>query len=161
MVRNTSSQITRNTLMFMIVEEYVINEGCKFLIYSCGGRLICRIKLFVNITSKNWSIPNICLYLTRFKLKSPIVKFLFFSRLILLCSFFIKLLLNLKFMQLLGCLYIVPNIKLGLLGKRSSMKTDSSSLRLCICQSFHTMIIWCYCTFVPPFSVMFRATVKH
>ena len=36
---------------------------------------------------------------------------------------------------MLGCLYIVPNIKLGLLGIRSSMKTDSSLLGVCICKS--------------------------
>ena len=35
---------------------------------------------------------------------------------------------------MLGCLYILPNIKLGLLGVRSSMKTDSSSLWICICK---------------------------
>ena len=35
-VRNISCQITRNTLMFVIVGEYVINEGCRYLIYSCG-----------------------------------------------------------------------------------------------------------------------------
>ena len=37
-----------------------------------------------------------------------------------------------------GCLYIAPNIKLGLLGI-SSMKTDSSSLGLCICKSSRTL----------------------
>ena len=40
---------------------------------------------------------------------------------------------------MIGCLYIVPNIKLGLLGIRSSMKTDSSSLGLCIYKSSRTL----------------------
>ena len=50
MVRNISCQISRNTLMFMKVEEYIINEGCRFFIFV--GRVICGMKLFVNKTSK-------------------------------------------------------------------------------------------------------------
>ena len=40
---------------------------------------------------------------------------------------------------MLGCLCIVPNIKLGLLGIRGSMKTDFSSLWLCLCKSSCTL----------------------
>ena len=40
---------------------------------------------------------------------------------------------------MLGCLYIVPSINLGLLGIRSSMKTDSRSTWLCICKSSRTL----------------------
>ena len=137
MIRNISCQITKNALIFMIFEEYVINKGCRFLIYS-RGKGICGIKLFVNITSRSWFTPVICLQLIRFKLTSPTIKLLFFSRLILLRGFLIKLLLILK-CCMLGCLYIVPNIKFGLLGIRNSMKTDSSSLGLCICKSSRTL----------------------
>ena len=102
------------------------------------GRVICGVKLFFNITSKNWFTSAIGLYLIRFKLKSPTIKLLLFSRLIFLSNFFIKSLLNLK-CCMPGCLYIVSDIKLGLLGIRSSMKTDSSSLGLCICKSSRTL----------------------
>ena len=102
------------------------------------GRVIYGRKLFVNITSRNWYTTVMCLYLIRFRLKSPTIKLLFFSRLILLSTFFIKLLLNLK-CCMLQCLYFVPNIKVGLLGIRSSVKTDSSSLGLYICKFSHTL----------------------
>ena len=102
-------------------------------------RVICGIKLFVNILSKNWFTPVICLYFIRFKLKLPTIELLLFSRLILLNSCFIKSLLNLK-CCMLRCLYVVPNIELVFLGIRiSSIKTDSSSLGLCICKSSCTL----------------------
>ena len=110
-------------------------------------RVTCRVKLFVNIISKNWFTPVICLYLVRLKLKSPTSKLLLFSRLILLSSFFIKSLLSLK-CCMLGCLYVVPNIKLDLLGIRSSMKTDSSSLGyasvslLVLCMIIFVIYVW-------------------
>ena len=101
MVRNISCRIARSTLMFMIVEENVINEGCRLLNYFRGkgylrNGIIC-------MTSKNGFTPVICLYLIRFKFKSPTIKLLLFSRLILLSGFFIISLLNLK-CCMLGCL---------------------------------------------------------
>ena len=47
-----SVNYTRNTLTFIMVEEYVINEGCRFLIYS-REKGYSGMKLFVNKTSKN------------------------------------------------------------------------------------------------------------
>ena len=112
--------------------------------YICVERVICRIKLYVNTTSKNWFTLVICLYLIRFKLNSPTIKLLLSSRLILLSSFFLKLLLNWK-CWMLGCLYIVPNIKLGLLGIRNLTKTYSSSLGLSLlvpCMIIFVIYTW-------------------
>ena len=76
----------------------------SFKWFICLGRVICWMK-FVNIITKSWFTPIIYLYLIRFKLKSPTIKLLLFSRLILLSIFFIKLLLNLK-CCMIGCLCI-------------------------------------------------------
>ena len=97
-----------------------------------------RMKLLVHITSKNWFTPVFCLYLIRFKLKPPSIKLLLFPRRILSSNFSLKSLLNLR-CCMLGYLDIVPNTKLGFLGIRSSMKTDSSSLGLCICKTSCTL----------------------
>ena len=107
----------------LILQNFSLFEDLSFL----------NPRSHLNKTFKNWCTPAICLYSIRFELKLPTTKLLSFWRLILLSSFF-----NLK-CCMLGCLWIVPNIKFSLWRIRSSVKTDFSSLGLCIFKSSHIL----------------------
>ena len=125
-VTNGSSDITwcTITIMFIAVCKYVVNQCCWCLSGSVG-RVICGMKLSEIILSRNWFTLLFCMYLMRFRLKSPgMIKDLF-TNLSFSSRVFRKLLLNICFKE--GCLWGTLIKRLFLLGISTSINTDSSS----------------------------------